>query len=71
MPHRAVLFDPGGTLFRYGDARGEFDRMPGELAALHTAAFWITSVERRFPRAERPEHLLASTPQLLPVVDAG
>jgi len=71
LPHRAVFFDPGGTLFRYGEVRGEFNRMPGELAALDTTPFWITSRECPLPHAERPEPLLPNIPGLLPVVNAG
>jgi putative hydrolase of the HAD superfamily len=32
VPHRAVFFDFGGTLFSYGAVRGHFDALLGEIA---------------------------------------
>jgi FMN phosphatase YigB (HAD superfamily) len=35
LPHRAVFFDLGGTLFSYAEVRPYFDRMLQELARRH------------------------------------
>ena len=50
MPHRAVFFDFGGTLFSYAEMRPYFDRMLQELARHHAITTPIEEIRRIYRR---------------------
>lgn len=50
MPHRAVFFDFGGTLFSYAEVRPYFDRMLQELARRHAISASIEEIRRTYRR---------------------
>ncbi len=50
MPHRAVFFDFGGTLFSYAEVRPYFDRMLQELARRHAISASIEEIRRIYRR---------------------
>jgi putative hydrolase of the HAD superfamily len=51
LPHRAVFFDFGGTLFSYAGVRPYFDRMLQELARRHAISAPIEEIRRIYRRA--------------------
>ena len=50
MPHRAVFFDFGGTLFSYAEMRPYFDRMLQELARRHAITAPIEQIREVYRR---------------------
>jgi putative hydrolase of the HAD superfamily len=50
LPHRAVFFDFGGTLFSYAEVRPYFDRMLQELARRHAITAPIEEIRRIYRR---------------------
>jgi len=50
LPHRAVFFDFGGTLFSYAEMRPYFDRMLQELARRHAISASIEEIRRIYRR---------------------
>jgi 2-haloalkanoic acid dehalogenase type II len=50
LPHRAVFFDFGGTLFSYAEMRPHFDRMLQELARSHGIAAPFEEIRRVYRR---------------------
>ena len=50
MPHRAVFFDFGGTLFSYAEVRPHLDRMLQELARRHRITAPIEEIRQVYRR---------------------
>ena len=50
MPHRAVFFDFGGTLFSYAEVRPHFDRMLQKLARRHRISAPIEEIRQVYRR---------------------
>jgi putative hydrolase of the HAD superfamily len=50
LPHRAVFFDFGGTLFSYAEVRPYFDRMLQELARRHAISASIEEIRQIYRR---------------------
>jgi putative hydrolase of the HAD superfamily len=48
LPHRAVFFDFGGTLFSYAEMRPHFDRMLLDLARHHSITLPMEDIRRTY-----------------------